>query len=78
MPTVLRIGAYRFFFYANDREEPPHVHVEKEEKIAKFWLDPLRFQSSGGFNRVELKQAREFIDKNKQKLIEAWYEYFGN
>ncbi len=76
MPTVLRIGAYRFFFYANDREEPPHVHVEKEDKIAKYWLDPLRFQSSGGFNRVELKLAREIIEENNQKLIEAWYEYF--
>ena len=77
MPTVLRIGAYRFFFYANDREEPPHMHVEKEDKIAKYWLDPLRLQSSGGFNRIELKQAREIIEENNQKLKEAWYEYFG-
>lgn len=78
MPTVLRVGAYRFFFYANDRDEPPHVHVEKEEKIAKYWLDPLRIQSSGGFNRAELKQVRRIIEEHKQKLIEAWYEYFGH
>lgn len=77
MPTVLRVGAYRFFFYANDREEPPHVHVEKEDNIAKYWLDPLRLQSSGGFNRLELMKARNIIAENNQELIEAWHEYFG-
>jgi hypothetical protein len=77
MPTILRVGAYRFFFYANDREEPPHVHVEKEDKIAKYWLDPLRLQSSGGFSRLELKQARRIVEENNQKFIEAWHEYFG-
>jgi hypothetical protein len=39
MPTVLRVGAYRFFFYASDRDEPEHIHVEREDSIAKFWLD---------------------------------------
>jgi len=42
MPTVLRVGPYRFFFYAGDRDEPPHVHVERNDKVAKFWLDPIR------------------------------------
>src|SRR3989304_2044126 len=51
MPTVLRVGPYRFFFFAADRDEPHHVHVEREDKIAKFWLDPVRLQTSGGFSR---------------------------
>jgi hypothetical protein len=42
MPTVLTVGPYRFFFYAGDRDEPLHVHVEREDKVAKFWLDPIR------------------------------------
>jgi len=54
MPTVLRVGAYRFFFYAGDRDEPVHIHVERDDKIAKFWLDPVRLQSSGGFTRLEV------------------------
>jgi hypothetical protein len=41
MPTVLRSGPYRFHFYSGDAEEPPHVHVERDEKTAKFWLAPL-------------------------------------
>jgi hypothetical protein len=45
MPTVLRIGPYRFFFYAGDRDEPPHIHVEREDKIAKCWLNPIRLWS---------------------------------
>ena len=41
MPTILRVGAYRFFFYASDRAEPVHVHVEGADGTAKFWLDPV-------------------------------------
>jgi hypothetical protein len=42
MPTVLRLGPYRFFFYAGDVDEPSHVHVERDKDKAKFWLDPVR------------------------------------
>ena len=51
MPTVLRVGPYRFFFYAGDHNEPPHVHIESGKKIAKFWLEPVRLQRSVGFDR---------------------------
>ena len=27
MPTVLRIGRFRFHFYSDERGEPPHIHV---------------------------------------------------
>jgi len=43
MPTVLREGPYRFYFYASDGGEPPHVHVQRENMVAKFWLAPVRF-----------------------------------
>ncbi|MFQ5713000.1 MAG: DUF4160 domain-containing protein [Candidatus Scalinduaceae bacterium] len=76
MPTVLRIGSYRFFFYAGDKDEPPHIHVEQENKIAKFWLDPVRLQSSGGFKRIEVSKIHKIINKNHSKLLEAWNEYF--
>jgi hypothetical protein len=42
MPTVLRSGPYRFFFYSSDGPEPPHVHVERDAGRVKFWLDLLR------------------------------------
>ena len=38
MPTILKKGPYRFFFYAGDKDEPRHVHVERDDKIANFGL----------------------------------------
>jgi hypothetical protein len=77
MPTVLRLGPYRFFFYAGDRDEPLHVHVEREDKVAKFWLGPVRLQESGGFSRSELNRIRQLVEANEHRLQEAWHEYFG-
>ena len=76
MPTVLRVGPYRFFFYAGDRHEPPHVHVEREDKIAKFWLGPIRLQSSGGFSRTEIGRIQRLVREHREELVEAWNEYF--
>lgn len=78
MPTILKVGAYRFFFYAGDREEPAHIHVVRDENIAKFWLEPIRLQGSGGFSRVEITKIRKIINEHHSKLLEAWHEYFGN
>jgi hypothetical protein len=76
MPTIHRVGPYRFFFYAGDREEPTHIHVERDDKIAKFWLDPVRLQNSGGFNRAEINRIQRILEEHHGKLTEAWYEYF--
>ena len=78
MPTVLRMGPYRFFFYASDRDEPPHVHVEREDDIAKFWLDPIRLQRSRGFNRADIRRIQRLINENHPQLLEAWHGYFGH
>ncbi len=77
MPTVLRLGPYRFFFYASDREEPAHIHVERDDNVAKFWLDPVRLQSSGGFPRVEINRIAALVSKHQTDLLEAWREYFS-
>ncbi|MBK8385183.1 MAG: DUF4160 domain-containing protein [Candidatus Accumulibacter sp.] len=76
MPTVLRVGAYRLFIYASDRDEPEHIHVEREDSIARFWLDPVRLQSSGGLSRVEISQIEKLVEKHQSELMEAWNEYF--
>ena len=78
MPTVLKKGPYRFFFYAGDRDEPEHIHVERDDNIAKFWLEPVRLQSSGGFNRLEITKIHKIINEKLPKLLEAWNEYFDN
>ena len=77
MPTVLRSGPYRFFFYSGDRDEPPHVHVERDDRTAKLWLDPVRLQRSGGFSRTELNRILRILDQEETLLLEKWNEYFS-
>lgn len=76
MPTTLRHGPYRFFFYASDRDEPSHIHVERDDNVAKFWLDPVRLHSSGGFSRVEIGQIERLVTEYRRSQLEAWNEYF--
>lgn len=78
MPTILRDGPYRFFFYSGDRDEPFHVHIERDEKIAKVWLDPIRLHSSGGFSRTEIAKILKIIENNREIMVRAWHDYFGS
>jgi len=78
MPTILRKGPYRFFFVALDYNEPPHVHVQREKRVAKFWLDPVVMQKAGGFGSRELNQIAKLVQENRDHFLERWYEYFGD
>jgi hypothetical protein len=77
MPTVLREGPYRFYFYASDRDEPVHVHVERDDDTAKFWLEPVRLQSSKGFGRPELARLQRLVEQHREQLLRAWNDFFG-
>lgn len=76
MPTVLRIGAYRFFFYSSDRSEPRHVHIERDDKTAKFWLEPVRLHKSRGFNSAELNEIQQLVEHHQDELKRSWDAYF--
>ena len=76
MPTVHREGRYRFSFFSNERNEPPHVHVNAAEDQAKFWLTPIELESSYGFNGSELNTIERIIRTNLAKLRGAWHERF--
>ena len=78
MPTVLRSGPYRFFFYSGDRDEPAHVHVARDDCYAKFWLEPVRLDDSGGFSRKELGAVAALISEHATALREAWNDYFAD
>jgi hypothetical protein len=77
MPTALRLGPYRFFFYAGDADEPPHVHVARDKDKAKFWLDPVRLQTSGGFGRTEITRIQRLIEEHREELSRSWNDYFN-
>lgn len=78
MPTVLRSGPYRLFFYSADRDEPPHVHVERDDRNAKFWIEPVRLETSNGFSRSEIGRIEKLVAENAVFLLRAWHDYFGN
>jgi len=77
MPTVLRAGPYRFLFYSSDAEGPPHVHVERDDNSAKFWLRPVRLQSSGGFKPVEVRRIQGLVEQHREALLRSWDAYFN-
>jgi hypothetical protein len=77
MPTVFHHGSYRFFFYSSDRNEPLHIHVQREDRLAKFWLEPVRLAKSGGFGRAELMDIQRIVADNTAEIMESWHEYFG-
>lgn len=78
MPTIARIGPYRFFFYGNEGTEPMHVHVQRERKLAKFWLDPVALGGSTGFASHEITEIEALVAANRKRFMEAWNEFFGN
>tara|TARA_B100001989_G_C24482675_1_gene435306 strand:+ start:561 stop:806 length:246 start_codon:yes stop_codon:yes gene_type:complete len=79
-PTVFREGAYRLFFFSNEGNplEPIHVHIRRDNSLAKFWLEPkIIIAENYGFNSKELKIIERIIKSNEQKIRSKWHQYFG-
>ena len=77
MPTVLRVGPYRFYFHSHEPGEPPHIHVDRDDQYAKFWLKPVVVARTIRFSAKEIRTLKTLVDQHEQKFLEAWYEYFG-
>jgi hypothetical protein len=67
--TVLRSGPYRFYFYSHEPNEPPHVHVDREDLSAKFWLQPVSLARNIGFRPRELRQVQDLVAAHQTDLI---------
>lgn len=78
MPTVLRIRGYRIYFYSHEPNEPPHVHIDRDQMSAKFWLEPVGLAGNRGFSSRELRQIEKIVEQNRSKFLEDWNEHFGN
>ena len=77
MPTVLRVGPYRFHFYSREENEPPHIHVARDDFEAKFWLRPVALAVNYGFARSELQKVTGLVEENCQQLLSAYIEWHG-
>ena len=74
MPVILRIKGYRFWFYEADLEEPVHVHVGKDGKQAKFWVEPISLARPGRFREFELNEIERILTQYKNDVLKAWYK----
>lgn len=77
MPTVLREGPYRFYFYSHEPNEPAHVHVDRDADSSKFWLNPVSLARNLGFRASDLREIERIIQEHQAELLEAWNGYFG-
>jgi uncharacterized protein DUF4160 len=77
MPTVLVAHGFRFFFFSNEGREPPHVHVEKGDGVAKVWLFPARLAYSDRFSPSDARRIRELVTEHETEFLERWNEHFS-
>jgi hypothetical protein len=77
MPTVLRVGAYRFFFFSRETGEPAHIHIEAGGKEAKVWLANIHLAMSYGFKAHEIAELLALVKEYKEIFLEAWHEFFS-
>jgi hypothetical protein len=80
MPVIFRERGFKFFFYSNEGtpREPAHIHVEKADMEAKFWLKPeVHVAYNDGYNARTLRELLEIVEANKNRIEKAWNEFFG-
>lgn len=77
MPTVLRSGPYRFYFYSHEPKEPPHIHVDPDDASVKFWLEPVGLARKLGSTAKELHRIQKLVVQNQVVFLEARHGNFG-
>ncbi len=75
MPTVLRIGSFRFHFFANEGHEPPHIHVRSPHGECKFWLTPIRLERNKGIRLHDLRTIEKIVYEYRDLFIEKYIEF---
>ena len=79
MPTVLTILGWRFFFYADERKEPVHIHCRKGDAEAKYWLDVEEFQiieaHSYNLSPADKRTVRKIIFEHFDYIVAEWTKF---
>lgn len=78
MPTVLRIGSFRFHFYSDERNEPAHIHVATSDGECKFWLDPVRLSRNKGLAPHVVRQIERLVFEHYFLLKEKYNEFHSS
>lgn len=79
MPTILVIMGWRFFFYANEANEPPHIHCQKGDAEVKYWLLEETFEAieshAYGMTPADRRTVRRIIFQHFDYILSQWYEF---
>ena len=78
MPEIFRKLGFVFFFYANEGNEPMHVHVRKAGGFAKYWIEPIELEFSQGMKVSDLKTAEKLIKEHVELIKKKWNEVHGS
>jgi hypothetical protein len=81
MPVIFRESGLRYYFFSNEGSprEALHVHVKGGGRDAKIWMEPeLAIAESYGFNSRELSAILLIVAENRERILKAWHEHFGN
>jgi hypothetical protein len=76
VPKVKQIGPYRLHFWSADRRERPHVHVERDNQTAKFWLRPVELATQRNFSEREVRRIQPIVEEHEAEILKVWHERF--
>ncbi len=74
MPKLFEDSGFTFRFYAADLDEPIHVHIEKDNFVAKFWVEPIVCATDGGFSQREIRRITQIIVARQHEIVNKWHE----
>ena len=75
MPTVLRVGGFRFHFYSDEGVEPPHIHVRCADGECKFWLDPVALARNRSVPAHAVREMERLVYEHIDLLLEKYDEH---
>lgn len=80
MPKVFDWNGYRFYFYSDEGNprEPMHIHIEKADADAKFWLYPeVELAYNHGFNARVIRLLQAVVENRRSEIERVWRGHFG-
>ena len=75
MPTILRLEGFRYHFYVNEGDEPPHIHIIGKGGEMKVWLHPILVESSYNLSPADQRRVFDAVKKHKALFLEKWNEF---
>ena len=75
MPTLFVFFGFRFLFYSNDHE-PVHIHIVKDDCVAKYNVNPIQQVYNHGYKKREIALIESIIEENQDVIIDRWKTFF--